>query len=135
MTEPLPDRAQEATAPDDHFSGTEGKIRAVIDAAEEVSDPLDGIVERVASEPGAALTPEAIEALTARERENASARLWLARKTLEDKRREYRRLRHPSPRTRKAPLNPCQLPDYDAQRRKRLWIETCAQSDDPLCGL
>jgi hypothetical protein len=73
MTEPLPDRVQEATTPDDHFSGTEGEIRTVIDAAEEVSDPLDRIVDRVASDPGAAFTPEAIEALATLKKANHGA--------------------------------------------------------------
>jgi len=36
-----------------------------IDAAEEISDPLDGLVEKSAEDPGAAFAPEVLERLVA----------------------------------------------------------------------
>ena len=52
--------------PDDGISDT-------IDDAEEVHDPLDGLVEKTASDPGAPLTPEVLEALAALKRDDRAA--------------------------------------------------------------
>lgn len=48
-------------------------VCAAIDAAEEVRDPLDGLVERTGADPGAAFAPEALEWLTALKRHDRSA--------------------------------------------------------------
>jgi hypothetical protein len=40
-------------------------IAAAIDAAEEIHDALDGLVERITDDPGAAFTPNVLEALAA----------------------------------------------------------------------
>ena len=40
-------------------------VLGAIDGAEEICDPLDGLTERAALDPGAAFTPEVVEALTA----------------------------------------------------------------------
>ena len=49
---------------DASFESDDG-ISDTIDDAEEVHDPLDGLVEKTASDPGAPFTPEALEALAA----------------------------------------------------------------------
>ena len=43
----------------------EEAVAAAIDAAEEVHDPLDGLVERTATDPGAPFVPDALERLAA----------------------------------------------------------------------
>jgi hypothetical protein len=48
-------------------------ICAAIDAAEEVRDPLDGLVERTAADPGAAFVPEMLERLAALRRDDRAA--------------------------------------------------------------
>jgi hypothetical protein len=48
-------------------------ISAAIDAAEEVRDPLDGLVERTGTDPGAAFAPEAIERLAMLKRDDRAA--------------------------------------------------------------
>ena len=40
-------------------------IRDAIESAEEIRNPLDGLVERFAEDPGAAFTPEVLERLVA----------------------------------------------------------------------
>jgi hypothetical protein len=52
--------------PDDGISDT-------IDHAEEVHDPLDGLVEKTASDPGAPFTPEMLEALAALKKNDRAA--------------------------------------------------------------
>ena len=52
--------------PDDGISDT-------IDDAEEVNDPLDGLVEKTASDPGAPFSPEALEALAALKKDDRAA--------------------------------------------------------------
>ena len=39
----------------DHENETEGLIAAAIDAAEDIRDPLEGLVEKTATDPGARL--------------------------------------------------------------------------------
>jgi hypothetical protein len=46
-------------------NGNENAVSAAIDAAEEVRDPLEGIVERTRTDPGAAFAPEILERLAA----------------------------------------------------------------------
>jgi hypothetical protein len=48
-------------------------IVEAINAAEEVADPLDGLVEKSANDPGAAFTPEVLEQLTALKKEDRAA--------------------------------------------------------------
>ncbi len=48
-------------------------VCAAIDAAEEVRDPLDGLVERTGTDPGAAFAPEAIERLASLKRDDRAA--------------------------------------------------------------
>ena len=48
-------------------------ILDAIDAAEEVTDPLDGLAERSAEDPGAAFSPEALERLAALQKEDRAA--------------------------------------------------------------
>ncbi len=48
-------------------------ICAAIDAAEEVRDPLDGLVERTGIDPGAAFAPEVLERLAALKRDDRAA--------------------------------------------------------------
>ena len=48
-------------------------IADAIDGAEEVHDPLDGLVEKTAGDPGAPFTPEALEALAALKKDNRAA--------------------------------------------------------------
>lgn len=54
-------------------AGKDDAVCAVIDAAEEVRDPLEGLVERTATDPGAPFTAEALEALAALKRNNPAA--------------------------------------------------------------
>jgi hypothetical protein len=48
-------------------------ILDAIDSAEEIPDPLDGLVEKSASDPGAAFTPEVLERLAALKKEDRAA--------------------------------------------------------------
>ena len=48
-------------------------ILDTIDGAEEILDPLDGLVEKSAEDPGAAFTPEVLERLVALKREDRAA--------------------------------------------------------------
>ena len=53
--------------------GNDDPICAAIDAAEEVRDPLDGLVERTATDPGTAFAPDVLERLAALKREDSAA--------------------------------------------------------------
>src|SRR5262249_23442710 len=48
-------------------------ISAAIEAAEEIGDPLEGLVEKTAIDPGAAFTPEILERLMALKRDDRAA--------------------------------------------------------------
>jgi len=48
-------------------------VCAAIEAAEEIRDPLDGLVERAAAGPGAAFAPEVLERLVALKRDDRAA--------------------------------------------------------------
>ena len=51
----------------------EDLIAEVIDAAVDIRDPLDGLVQRVAADPGAAFMPEALERLATLKKEDRAA--------------------------------------------------------------
>ena len=51
----------------------EDLIAAAIDAAEDIRDPLEELVERAASDPGAAFVPDALERLAALKKEDRAA--------------------------------------------------------------
>ncbi|MBX3497730.1 MAG: hypothetical protein KF769_15960 [Parvibaculum sp.] len=53
--------------------GNDDPICAAIDAAEEVREPLEGLVERTGSDPGAAFAPDVLERLAALKREDRAA--------------------------------------------------------------
>ena len=57
----------------DHRSLAESLIAAAIDAAEDVVDPLDGLVEKAATDRGAAFMPDVLERLAALKKENRAA--------------------------------------------------------------
>src|SRR5512134_1476899 len=48
-------------------------IRDAIDEAEEIPDPLEGLVERCAEDPGAPFTPDVLERLAALKKEDRAA--------------------------------------------------------------
>jgi hypothetical protein len=50
--------------------GSDDPIRAAINEAEEVRDPLEGLAERTPADPGAAFAPEVLERLAALKRDN-----------------------------------------------------------------
>jgi hypothetical protein len=54
-------------------SSAEHTIQAIIDGAEEVRDPLDGLVEKVAADPGAPFAPDVLELLCELKREDRAA--------------------------------------------------------------
>ena len=55
-------------------------ILDAIDAAEDIPDPLDGLVEKSAEDPGAAFTPEVLERLVALKSEDRAAfEAWRAK--------------------------------------------------------
>ena len=54
-------------------SDTEETIADVIDGAEEIRDPLDGLVERTKADPGAPFAPEVLERLAALKKEDCAA--------------------------------------------------------------
>jgi hypothetical protein len=49
----------------------ENLIAAIVDAAEDIRDPLDGLVEKSADDPGAPFVPDALERLAALKRRTA----------------------------------------------------------------
>ena len=51
----------------------EDLIAAAIDAAEEIRDPLEGLVEKTATDPGAPFTPEVLERLAALKKDDRAA--------------------------------------------------------------
>ncbi len=54
-------------------AGHDNPVSAAIDAAEEVRDTLDSLVERTATDPGAAFAPETLERLVALKRDDRAA--------------------------------------------------------------
>ena len=57
----------------DHLDEPADLIAATIDTAEEISDPLDGLVEKATSDPGAPFTPEVLERLAALKQDDRAA--------------------------------------------------------------
>ena len=53
--------------------GDESPVAAAIAAAEEITDPLDGLTDRVADDPGAPFAPEVLEGLSAMKKEDRAA--------------------------------------------------------------
>src|SRR5262249_3319918 len=51
----------------------ENLIAAAVDAAEEIRDPLDGVVERTATDPGAPFAPDALKRLAAMKKDDRAA--------------------------------------------------------------
>ena len=62
------------------MDGTEAMIAAAIGAAEDIRDPLEGLVERTATDPGAPFAPDALArlALLKKDRKDAQRLLKLA---------------------------------------------------------
>src|SRR5262249_20640437 len=58
---------------DQKTSETENPIVAAIDAAEEVRDPLEGLIERTLNEPSAPFTPDALRRLVTLKKEDRAA--------------------------------------------------------------
>ncbi len=58
---------------DEHENETENLISAAIDTAEVVRDPLEGLVERIKTDPGAAFVPPVVERLISLKKENRAA--------------------------------------------------------------
>ena len=54
-------------------ANAENPIAAAIDAAEEVRDPLEGLVEKTAADPGAPFAPEVLERLAALKKDDRAA--------------------------------------------------------------
>ena len=52
---------------------SENLIAAAIDAAEDIRDPLEGLVERTATDPGAPFAPDALERLAALKKDERAA--------------------------------------------------------------
>ena len=52
---------------------TEELICTAIESAEEIRDPLDGLVERTQTDPGAPFVPEVLECIVALKREDRAA--------------------------------------------------------------
>ena len=57
----------------DHEKESENLIAAAIDAAEDICDPLEGLVEKSATDPGAVFMPEVLERLAALKKEDRAA--------------------------------------------------------------
>jgi hypothetical protein len=57
----------------DHENQAENLIAEAIGAAEDISDPLDGLVEKSVADPGAAFMPEVLERLAALKKEDRAA--------------------------------------------------------------
>ncbi len=55
------------------MSETEDRIVAAIDDAEEIRDPLDGLIGKIASDPSSPFVPEVLERLAALRQEDRAA--------------------------------------------------------------
>ncbi len=51
----------------------ENPVAAAIGAAEEITDPLDGLADRVAEDPGAPFKPDVLDALSPLKKEDRAA--------------------------------------------------------------
>jgi hypothetical protein len=54
-------------------SEPENLIAVAIDAAEDIRDPLDGLVEKTATDPGAPFTPDALVRLASLKKDDRAA--------------------------------------------------------------
>jgi hypothetical protein len=55
------------------YAESENLIADVIEAAEDIRDALDGLVEKTATDPGAPFAPEALERLAALKKDDRAA--------------------------------------------------------------
>ena len=62
-----------STGPENLAEDEENPVAAAITAAVELPDPLDGLVDRAADDPGAAFTPEVLERLAELKKEDRAA--------------------------------------------------------------
>jgi hypothetical protein len=58
---------------DEHMDEPEDLIAATIDTAEDIPDPLDGLVEKAATDPGAPFAPDVLERLAALKQDDRAA--------------------------------------------------------------
>jgi hypothetical protein len=58
---------------DEHENETENSINSAIEAAEAVRDPLDGLIEKTATHPGAPFAPEVLKSLVALQKHDRAA--------------------------------------------------------------
>ena len=58
---------------DDFVNPADDPIAEAIDAAEDVADPLEGLAEKTAADPGAPFTPDVLEALAALKADDRAA--------------------------------------------------------------
>jgi hypothetical protein len=56
-----------------HPAGNDDRISAAINAAEDIRDPLEGLVEKTATDPGAPFGPDVVERLAALKKEDRAA--------------------------------------------------------------
>jgi hypothetical protein len=57
----------------DHPLEPENPISDAIDTAEDIHDPLDGLAQKTAADPGAPFSPEVLEGLAALKKDNRAA--------------------------------------------------------------
>src|SRR5215813_12782823 len=70
---PAPYRKASAMSSADQPIERENLVAATIGAAEDIRDPLDGIVEKAATDPGAPFAPDVLERLAALQKDNRPA--------------------------------------------------------------
>ena len=74
MTTEMPGETETPdTVASDMADGDESLVAAAIAAAEEITDPLDGLIERTADDPGAPFAPEVLEGLSSMKKEDRAA--------------------------------------------------------------
>ena len=74
MTTEMPGETEiQGTVPNEIPDGDENPVAAAIAAAEEITDPLDGLTDRVADDPGAPFAPEVLEGLSSMKKEDRAA--------------------------------------------------------------
>ena len=74
MTTEMPGETETPdTVPNEIPDDDENPVAAAIAAAEEIPDPLDGLIERTADDPGAPFVPEVLERISAMKKEDRAA--------------------------------------------------------------
>ena len=74
MTTELPGETDtQDTVASEMADGDEGPVAAAVAAAEEITDPLDGLTDRVVDDPGAPFTPEVLKGLSSMKKEDRAA--------------------------------------------------------------